>query len=963
VDGEREKEEIEKESGENVKGRAEAENVAYVIFTSGSTGRPKGVLVEHCNVSALLAGLYPRLSLDANDVWTMCHSYAFDFSVWELWGALLSGARLLIVPARTVGAPVEFRQLLKERGVTLLSLTPSAMSHLIKEVGPEALTDDMALRQLVVGGEAMPRELADELLRIGLDSWNFYGPTETTVWVAIHPVVKAERTIPIGPPISNSQLYVLDAWHQQVPAGVVGELYIGGDNLSRGYLNHPGLTAEKFVPHPFSTRPGARLYATGDLARFLANGEVEFLGRADQQVKIRGYRIETGEIEATLAEHSSIRDCVVVAQDDQQGSRHLVAYIVPVSQPAPSVGELREMLRERLPEYMIPSAWVVLDQIPLTQNGKVDRRALATAEPLRADLTDAYTPPRTPVEEMLVGIWQQLLNVSRVGINDNFFELGGHSLLATQLISRLRELFSVEVGLRSLFEHPTVSGLAEVVEQAMRAAQSVTAPPIVHRSRAEGEELPLSFAQQRLWFLDQLEPDSSAYNIPASVRLDGVLDVAALEHALNEIVRRHESLRTTLKAVNGQPVQMVSPAQPLSLALIDLQELDESARAAEAHRLMKAEARRPFNLKRGPLLRASLLRLCAEEHIALLTMHHIISDGWSMTIVLREVATLYEAFTSGKPSPLANLPVQYPDFTLWQREWFSGEQLEKQLAYWRQHLSGSLPVLALPTDRPRSPALTHRGAHETLLISPDVHSALAHLSQAEGATLYMTTLAAFYILLSRYTGQDDVIVGTDVANRNRSETEALIGFFVNQLVLRANLSGNPTFREFLKQVREVTLLAYAHQDVPFEKLVETLNPDRAASRTPLFQAKIAFQNAPAAHQQLTGLMLSPLNVGGETGMAKFDLLLNLVETDAGLQVSLEYSSDLFDATTIRRMLRNYETLLGSIVAHPDAVVGKLEILTESEREELEAERLRRAESKLKKFKSVKPRVVSLQQGN
>ncbi|MEA2173124.1 MAG: hypothetical protein QOD00_716, partial [Blastocatellia bacterium] len=534
-------------------------------------------------------------------------------------------------------------------------------------------------------------------------------------------------------------------------------------------------------------------------------------------------------------------------------------------------------------------------------------------------------------------------------------------LLATQLISRVRELFHLEVGLRSLFERPTVRGLAQVVEERMRAEKSVIAPPIVGVRREGQEEIPLSFAQQRLWFLDQLEPNSSAYNIPTSVRLNGALDVAAIERALNEVVRRHEALRTTFQAVNRRPRQLIASAQTMSLPLIDLQQLEEDARAAETRRLMAEEARRPFDLRRGPLLRASLLRLNAEEHLVLLTMHHIVSDGWSMTVLMREVATLYEAFSKGERSPLVDLPVQYADFAIWQREWFSGEHLEQQLAYWRQHLSGKLPLLALPTDRPRSAALEHRGAQETLLLSPALRDSLKQLGQREGATLYMTMLAAFYILLSRVTGQDDITLGTDVANRNRSETEQLIGFFVNQLVLRAKLSGNPSFRDFLKQVRELTLMAYAHQDLPFDKLVETLNPDRAASRTPLFQAKIVFQNAPASPLELRGLVLTPLNVGGGTGQAKFDLLLNLVETDAGLQASLEYSADLFDAATMRRMLGNYETLLGGILAQPDAFISDLEILMESEKIELEAERRKREESKLKKFKSIKPKIISVPQ--
>ena len=942
---------------------AGAENLAYVIYTSGSSGLPKGVLVSHRNLMALLAALHPQLAVEVDDVWTMSHSYAFDFSVWEVWGALLSGARLLIVPPQILSAPAELRQFLRDRKATLLSLTPSVMSNLISEVGPASLANtEMALRQLVVGGEATSRELAVELLQTGLPIWNFYGPTEGTVWTAAYRVTDPGRTIPIGQPLANSQLYILDGRHQQVPVGVVGELYIGGANLSRGYMNRADLTAEKFVPHPFSAERGARLYKTGDLARYLADGNIEFLGRADYQVKIRGYRIEIGEIESALMNNPDIRDCAVVAREDKARGRFLVAYFVPARQPGGSISELKSSLRQKLPDYMIPSVWVELDQIPLTTNRKVNRQALITHELDRVKLTDSYSPPNTPVEELLVGIWQQLLGVSRVGIDDNFFELGGHSLLATQLMSRVREVCGVEVGLRRLFEAPTVRELAECVDQELGAEVGLKTPALERVSR--GEPLPLSFAQQRLWFLDQLEPNSPAYNIPVRVRISGTLNVGALEKSLSEVIRRHESLRTVFEKKNGEAVQMVSTGKAFIVPLVDLECLTEEQQSTEAKKLTEAVAQLPFDLAGGLLIRVCLLRLNSKEHVALLTVHHIVSDGWSMTVLLREVAALYEAFSAGKPSPLPDLLIQYADFAMWQREWLDGEQLETQLAYWRNHLAGTLPVLALPTDRPRSSMVRQRGGKEKLIYSTTLRDSLNQLGQREGATLYMVMLAAFYVLLARYSGQTDIVIGTDVANRNRSETENLIGFFVNQLVLRANLSDNPRFCDFLKQVRELTLMAYTHQDLPYEKVVAMLNPDRAVSRNPLFQAKIVYQNVPRGNFELpgSGLVLTPADTGEGNGVANFDLLLSLMDTTGGLQATLEYSADLFDRTTIERMLENYEVLLGSIVAQPDAVLDQLKILTPVERKTRDAERQSRAESKFKKFKSIKPRTVSLAQG-
>ncbi|MFB3092706.1 MAG: condensation domain-containing protein, partial [Dehalococcoidia bacterium] len=502
-------------------------------------------------------------------------------------------------------------------------------------------------------------------------------------------------------------------------------------------------------------------------------------------------------------------------------------------QQPPTLSDLRGFLKEKLPEYMLPSVFVMLDALPLTLQGKVDRLALPAPDWARPELEESFVAPRTPVEEVLAGIWADVLRLERVGIHDNFFELGGHSLLAMQVISRVRSAFQVESPLRSLFESPTVAGLAERIEMARGADRVPQALPLLPASR-DGD-LPLSFAQQRLWFLEQWEPNSSIYNVPVALRLTGPLNVAALEQSLNEISRRHEALRTTFSVVDGQPAQVIAPKLNLTLPVLDLRELTEIERDAEVQRLVVEEAQAPFDLAQGPLLRASLLRLGQEEHVLMLTMHHVVSDGWSLNVLFRETTTLYQAFSTGEPSPLPEIPIQYADFALWQRQWLQGEELESQLAYWKEQLDGIPPVLELPTDRPRPAVETFRGAQQFLLLPDALTRSLKALSQREEVTLFMTLLAAFQTLLHRYTGQDDILVGFPIANRNRAEIEGLIGFFVNTLVLRTDLSGEPTFRELLGRVREVALDAYTHQDLPFEKLVAELHPERDISRNPLFQ--------------------------------------------------------------------------------------------------------------------------------
>jgi amino acid adenylation domain-containing protein len=956
-------EKVAQESEENLSVEMRADSLAYVIYTSGSTGKPKGVLVTHYNVVRLFEATYDWYHFTEQDVWTLFHSYAFDFSVWELWGALLYGGRLVVVPYLVSRSPDAFYGLLGREKVTVLNQTPSAFRQLIQAEERAEARSELSLRLVIFGGEALELQSLKPWFDRHGDKQpqlvNMYGITETTVHVTYRPINAADLNQAsgsvIGCAIPDLQIYILDRQRQPVPIGVPGEMYVGGAGVARGYLRRPELNAERFIADPFSNDPAARLYKTGDLARYLPNGDIEYLGRIDHQVKIRGFRIELGEIETALCRYHIVREAVVLAREDAPGEKRLVAYLTLEAGKTLNVSELRSFLKQKLPDYMIPTAFVTLDALPLTSNGKIDRKALPAPEQSRPELAKAFVAARNPLEEMLVGIWMEVLNLEQVGIYDNFFELGGHSLLATALVSRIRGAFQVELPLATLFESPTIAALAERIEAARGKEQVLSAPPLQPVSRKA--ELPLSFSQQRLWFLEQLEPGNPAYTIPAAVRLVGSLNLEALTRSFNELVRRHESLRTAFAVIGERPVQVIAPAQVLTVPLVDLRHLPEAEREAAAMRLVREEAHKPFDLKQSPLLRGCLLRLGEADHIAIVTMHHIISDGWSIGVFIREFATLYEAFASGKPSPLPELPIQYPDFAYWQRQWLQGEVLEARLAYWKRQLVG-MSELKLPTDRPRPSVPTFRGAWESLRLSAELSQKLETLSHREGVTLFMTLLAAFLVLLQRYTGQDDIVVGTDIANRNRSETENLIGFFVNQLVLRTDLSGNPTFRELLNRVRDVALGAYAHQDLPFEKLVEELQPERDISRNPLFQVMFILQNAPMPALELPGLTLQPLTIEQETSVFDLSLIFTKVE-DNRIQVLCRYNTDLFDATTIARMLRHLERLLSSAVAQPEARIGALNMLTEEEIKRQEAERMIRQESKLKKLAGIKPKAVSV----
>jgi amino acid adenylation domain-containing protein len=921
------------------------ENAAYVIYTSGSTGRPKGVVVPHRALASYTEHARAEYGIGAEDRVLQFASLVFDASAEEIFPALASGAALVLRTDEMIDSPAVFARACGEWGITVASL-PTAYWHELAGATPDELPElPDALRLVIIGGErAVPERLEAWRGRFGtrVRLVNTYGPTEATIVATLADVAEPEPAdpvraevpeiplspVPIGRPVSNARAYVLDAHLRPVPTGVAGELFMGGAGVARGYLGRPGLTAGRFVPDALSGEPGARLYRTGDRVRWRPDGRLEFLGRTDAQVKVRGFRIEPGEVEAALARHPAVRECVVVAREDEPGAVRLVAYVAPAEGAgAPDAAELRRFLGATLPPYMVPSAVVALDAFPLTASGKLDRRALPAPDGYAADAGGA---PRTPVEEIVAGIFAEVLRLETVGIHDGFFDLGGHSLLATQAMSRLRAALHVDLPLRVLFEAPTVASLARLVEAALPDAVAV--PPILPAPR--GGDVPLSFAQERLWFLDHLEPGSPFYNVPGALRLRGPLDAAALEWAFGEIVRRHEALRTVFPSRGGRAVQRVLPPEPFSLPVEELRGLPDAAREATVRTVVADEVRHAFDLARGPLLRARLLRVADDEHVLVTVMHHVVSDAWSMGIFFGEMGEAYRARLDGRDPALPPLPVQYADFAVWQREWLRGETLERQLGWWRERLRGAPAVLELPTDRPRPPVQRFHGASHGFAVPEDAARALRALGRREGATPFMVLLAAFQLLLARYAGQDDVVVGTPIAGRNRQETERLIGFFVNTLALRTELWDDPSFRELVGRVRETTLGAYQHQDLPFERLVEELQPERSLSRTPLFQVMFVFQNVPPGGLDLGGVAIEPLEF--EFRSEKFDLTLTMLEHPEGLLGGVQYSTDLFDAATVERMCGHLVALLAAAAQDPARPVSGLRLLGDVERAQLVA---------------------------
>ncbi|WP_333377629.1 amino acid adenylation domain-containing protein [Microcoleus sp. B4-D4] len=1028
------------------------ENLAYVIYTSGSTGNPKGVLIAHRGLCNLAQAQIKLFDVQPDSRVLQFASLSFDASIWEIVMALCSGARLCLGTRESLQPGQPLLRLLQEQGITHLTLVPSALAALPSEELP-------ALQNIIVAGEPCPTNLVAQWAR-GRRFFNAYGPTESTVCATVAQCFESMDVLPIGRAIDNTQIYILDRHLQPVSIGILGELHIAGVGLARGYLNRPETTQEKFIPNPFSNESGSRLYKTGDLARYLPDGNIEFLGRIDHQVKIRGFRIELGEIEASLQQHPDVRQAVAIAREDVPGDKRLVAYIVsnliperiPYQSPCLvefdgnrtievttediSIGgislvgmtevlelysrvrlrlqlpensqflwvegkvvwqekqqtgiqfeltptqqitiqtsldyllekqkilkflqrtvsrNLRNFLKQKLPEYMVPSNFVILKELPLTPNGKVDRQALPSPKQIRKKLTNSnidsvtdivdnpdvlererelelmpFVPPRTPVEEVIARIWAEILDLDQVGIHDNFLECGGHSLLAAQVISRIRNTLAIELSLRSLFEAPTIAELAQQIETELQTNSRLPLSPIEVISR--NQNLPLSFGEQQLWFLAQVEPGNPFYNEHFTIYLPSSIDRLALEQSFNQIIDRHEILRTNFSIFDGQPIRIVQPSCYLPLPLINLQEIaSESDRETEALRLVTEKARQPFNLTSDLLLRATLIQLSETDYRLYITVHHIILDAVSIySVLFPELVTLYEAICDRKPSSLPELIVQYADFAYWQRQQLQVELLKSQLAYWKQQLA-DLPPLHLPTDRPRPPVQKFRGAIQTLAFSKSLTEALKALSRQENVTLFMTLMAVFKILLYRYSGQEDIPVATVTAGRNRPEIEGLIGYFLNTLILRTDLSGFPSFRQLLSREREVALGAYTYQELPFEKLVEELQPERRLGQNPLFQVLFILE-PPIATFDYTDWQINQMDI--HIGTSKCDLFLQLEEKTEGIIGRFEYDTDLFDAATISRMVGHFITLLESIVANPDQSILKLSLLTIDEQKQL-----------------------------
>ncbi len=1202
-------------------------NIAYVIYTSGSTGQPKGVAVEHRQLNNYLLGVLDRLNLPTNASFATVSTIAADLGNTIIFSCLCTGGSLHVISEDRIADANAMADYFSRYAIDCLKIVPSHLAALQSASHPERV---LPRKLLILGGEASDSQWIKNiqaLLAPDCAIMNHYGPTEATIGVLTYRVEQDVRptqssTLPLGRPIANTQVYLLDGNRNLVPVGVPGELHIGGLGLARGYLNCPELTAEKFIPNPFSDEPGARLYKTGDRARYLPDGNIEFLGRTDHQVKIRGYRIEPGEIEAALKQHPDIRESVVAVREDEPGDKRLIAYVIPRSDRAPQVGgkpryrlpngaavaqlnknetdyiyqeifgrqaylrhgitikdgdcifdvganiglftlfanqiakrprlysfepnpevyeilsanatlygsdvrlfncglsseaksatftffpgfsllsgfyadaqadkevvktfminqqkagisemaelvaqaddilderfasqtftaqlktlssiiaqenigcidllkinvekseldvllgieesdwqkikqivlevdvknnlpiitallqrhgyelavkqdlllentqlcyiyairpsvgrmllkeqrdgahirqipllkdpflsidELRNFLVQKIPGYMVPSALVFLDSLPLTRNGKVDRNALPIPDQNRPELEENLATPSTATEELLAGIWAEVLELDKVGIHDNFFDLGGHSLLVTQVVSRVRQAFQEELPLRSLFENPTVARLAELIGSLREGEARIRTLPIIVEPM--DQEYPLSFSQERFWFLSQLEPNNLAYKVTQGFRLSGPVDIEALEQALSEIVRRHEPLRTTFQSSNGSLVQRISDVGSIQLSIIDLMQETSIDLELEVQRLFENEHRRSFDLSCDLLLRATLVRLGRAEYVLIIDSHHVAWDHWCIELFFRELSVLYQAFAAGKSSPLPELAIQYKHYALWQRNIFQGAELEKHLAYWKEQLINASPSLNLPTDHPRKPLHNRPGARHTLVISKDLEGALRSLSRKASVTFFMTLLAAFQTLLHRITGEDDIVVGTPVAGRDRSETEGLIGLFLNSLALRTNLSGNPTFLELLTRVREVALGAYGHQELPFEKLVEELQPQRDLSKTPIFQVFINMYNFKEAGLELDGLTVRPLKRPDEAA-PQFDLEFYIRQHDDGIHLIFVYDSDLFESTTIARLLGYFQTLLESIVVTPEQRISELPLLTESEKHQL-----------------------------
>ncbi|MEM8827934.1 MAG: amino acid adenylation domain-containing protein [Cyanobacteria bacterium P01_G01_bin.19] len=938
-----EQEKIDCQSKENLNLKISHQDLAYIIYTSGSTGKPKGVAIQHSSLLNFLHSMKEQPEIIESDKLLAITTISFDIAALEIYLPLITGATVVLANKETTIDADRMSQTIAENNITIMQATPATWQMLIDNnwQGKPDL-------KILSGGEALSRSLALELDSRCQEIWNLYGPTETTIWSSIykfnsdkHPEL---NTIPIGKPIANTQLYILDSQLNIMPPGRSGELYIGGDGLARGYLHHGNLTAEKFISNPFvetyhsTSLQDTRLYKTGDRVRQLPNDDIEYIGRIDNQIKLRGYRIELGEIETVLTQNSLVKNAVVIPSQD-----NLIAYVTlsggAEEQRSNGAGDLRQYLAKRLPSYMIPGHIISLESFPLTPNGKIDRRALSEIKSDRLEMQPiSSTTVQTPTEEVLINIWTEILQRKQITTKDNFFEIGGHSLLATRVVSQIRQIFSIELPLRTLFEHPTVEDLAQAVDRLRKS--SINKPVNIAIIDREGE-LPLSFAQQRQWFLHQLEPDNPWYNISTAVKITGNLNCDRLQQCFDTLVARQEILRTSFLTVGGKPQIVINNESEIKISEIDLSNLSASEKQLQIKQLQAEEANQPFDLERSPLMRVKLLQTAPNEQILLLNLHHIIGDGWSMGVLVEEIVGLYweqgsggagEAGEAGKVvgangiRPSNN--IQYVDYAAWQRKYLQGEVLARQVEYWQEKLQDAPAISSIAPDFPRKPQTSFESAAYNFQINQRITQSLKQIARSNSGTLFITLYAALALLIHRYTDNDDLVIGTPIANRDRAEVEGLIGFFANTLALRINLADNPSFTELVTRARETALEAYSHQDLPFEQLIDRLQLERSLSHTPLFQVMLVLEEQRQKTLELEGITWQPLE--RVTTQAKFELTFFIKETERGLQGSIEYNQALFTADTIHRLAGHFRTLLTSITKNPEANISNISLLSKSE---------------------------------
>ncbi|MBD3557662.1 amino acid adenylation domain-containing protein [Planktothrix sp. FACHB-1355] len=931
---------LEKQSAANPNVEVEPENEAYIIYTSGSTGNPKGVIAEHKGIANFTLDIIRKLGLHENHRMLQFAPLSFDASAIQIYPPLLAGGGVVLNRKVTELSNLEILEYCLEKRVSVIDFPAGYWHQWLDEIETRGLKIDSGIKIFLTGGDRLSVEKLRQWARLAESNALFlssYGPTETTVSATVF-ITTRDRILEnnignsqIGQPLTNVQVFVIDPrWLQPVPVGVGGELYISGYGLARNYLNSSDLTAEKFLPNPFSGQAGSRMYKTGDSVKYLPDGGLEFLGRSDQQVKIRGLRVEIGEIERELKKHTEIQEAVVLALEEESGEKKLAGFIKTAKDVEILPQELRNHLKKHLPEYMIPTAFFKVSQFPLLASGKIDRQRLRAEKHAKLVAFESFLPARNPVEQTVAEVWKEVLEQENIGINQDFFELGGHSLIATQLISRIRTIFRLEIPLQSLFQNATVAEFSAFLQKELARNEASAVPKLARAVRPA--KIPLSFSQERLLFIDRMLDKNSIFNLTGILKIEGNPDFELLEQSINAVIDRHEALRTSFAEDEGQSIQIIHPTRPIRLKNVNFTETGDAGIDGIVGENVNREINTPFDLEKDALIRARLLSFGGELHYLLITIHHIVCDGWSMGILTREIANFYRHLRGGKAVELPNLPIQYADYALWQRNWLEGSDFEGELQYWTKRLQNLPPALEIPTDFDRPPVQTYAGAQERVELSLEMTAALKKLARQEGVTLFMLLLGAYKLLLYKYLSRTDIVIGTPIAGRNQLETEGLIGFFLNTLVLRTDLSGNPTFRQIFQNVRETCLEAYANQNIPFEKLIEVLNPERDRSRTPLAQMVFNMLNLPEEKIELENLSIT--GVLPEDQWSKFDLTIYAGETDQKLFINLVYNTALYSPSTIRQILAHYQKLLAEILKNPNAEIDSLRLVTDEELEQI-----------------------------